>query len=185
METRIIRSSRKTLAIEVTPEAVIVRAPKRASEARIRRFLAEQEDWIAKAVAKAEAQREAALEAGAITDSDLQELTKAAKEYIPERVAYYAPLVGVDYGRITIRHQKSRWGSCSAKGNLNFNCLLMMCPPEVIDSVVVHELCHRLEMNHSERFYAHVRRVYPEYDQWNRWLKRNGKVLMLQAFGNQ
>ena len=96
---------------------------------------------------------------------------------IPERVRYYAPLVGVTYGKVTIRNQRTLWGSCSAKGNLSFNCLLMLCPPEVIDSVVVHELCHRKEMNHSERFYAEVLRVFPEYRKWDRWLKKNGRSI--------
>ena len=104
-------------------------------------------------------------------------------KYIPERVAYYAPIAGVSYGRITIRNQKSRWGSCSAKGNLNFNCLLMLTPPEVIDSVVVHELCHRKEMNHSRRFYDEVLRVYPDYHIWNKWLKENGAAIMRRMTG--
>ena len=73
-----------------------------------------------------------------------------AVKTIPEKVRYYAPLVGVTYGRITIRNQRTRWGSCSSKGNLYFNCLLMLAPPEVLESVVVHELCHRKEMNHSK-----------------------------------
>ena len=90
----------------------------------------------------------------------------AARRCIPERVRYYAPKVGVDYCSITIRCQKFRWGSCSGRGNLSFNCLLMLTPPEVIDSVVVHELCHRKEMNHSAAFYAHVLRVFPEYRTW-------------------
>ena len=77
-------------------------------------------------------------------------LADQAVKTIPEKVRYYAPLVGVTYGRITIRNQRTRWGSCSSKGNLNFNCLLMLAPPEVLDSVVVHELCHRKEMNHSK-----------------------------------
>ena len=64
------------------------------------------------------------------------------------------------------------------QSNLNFNCLLMLAPPEVIDSVVVHELCHRKEMNHSPRFYAEVYRVFPEYDKWNKWLKENGGSLL-------
>ena len=93
---------------------------------------------------------------------------------------YYAPKVGVVYGSITIRCQKSRWGSCSSKGNLSFNCLLMLAPPEIIDSVVVHELCHRKEMNHSAAFYAHVLRVFPEYWTWRRWLKENGPALLLR-----
>jgi len=105
-------------------------------------------------------------------------LADEALRVIPERVRYYAPLVGVTVRGITIRNQRTRWGSCSSKGNLNFNCLLMLTPAEVIDSVVVHELCHRIEMNHSPRFYAEIRRVYPDYDKWNRWLKDNGPAIM-------
>ena len=97
---------------------------------------------------------------------------------IPDRVRHFAPKVGVTVRRITIRNQTTRWGSCSAAGNLNFNCLLMLTPPEVIDSVVVHELCHLLQMNHSPAFYAEVHRVYPDYDRWNDWLKAHGREIM-------
>ena len=109
---------------------------------------------------------------------ELNELKRKAKSIIPERAAYYAALIGVSYGRISIRSQRTKWGSCSAKGNLNFNCLLMLAPPEVLDSVVVHELCHRKEMNHSKQFYDEVLRVFPEYKKWNKWLKDNGAALM-------
>lgn len=73
-----------------------------------------------------------------------------------------------------------RWGGCSSKGNLSLNCLLMLAPPEVIDSVVVHELYRRREVNHSADFYAHVLRVFPEYRTWRRWLKENGPTLLLR-----
>lgn len=109
---------------------------------------------------------------------EIRSLADQALKVIPERVRYYAPLIGVTYGRITIRNQRTKWGSCSAQGNLNFNCLLMLTPQEVLDSVVVHELCHRKEMNHSERFYAEVLRVFPDYKKWDKWLKDNGPVLM-------
>ena len=114
-------------------------------------------------------------------NKELLDLRKQAKEYFPQRVAYYADLLGVHPGRITIRCQKTRWGSCSSKGNLNFNCLLMLTPPEVIDSVVVHEVCHLLEMNHSKRFYEHVYRVYPEYKKHHSWLKKHGPELMARV----
>lgn len=97
---------------------------------------------------------------------------------IPRRVEKYAPLVGVRVGRITIRNQVSRWGSCSAQGNLNFNCLLMLCPEEVRDYVVVHELCHRKQLNHSPAFWAEVERVLPGYKEQYRWLKENGSRLI-------
>ncbi len=113
-----------------------------------------------------------------LTGEELHALTEKALTCIPERVKFYAPQIGVTYGRITIRNQKTRWGSCSAKGNLNFNCLLMLTPPEVIDSVVVHELCHRKEMNHSNRFYAEVLRILPDYWKWHGWLKEHGEAIM-------
>ncbi len=116
-----------------------------------------------------------------LTDAERKELIIKAKAVIPQRVQYYAPIVGVDYGRITIRCQRTRWGSCSSKGNLNFNCLLMLMPEKVIDSVVVHELCHRKHMNHSAQFYAEVERVFPEYKKCRAWLKEHGgKIIRMR-----
>ena len=102
---------------------------------------------------------------------------------IPGRVAYYAKLLGVSYGTITIRNQRSRWGSCTSRGNLNFNCLLMAAPPEVLDSVVAHELCHRKHMNHSGAFYAELYRVFPDYDRCRTWLREQGPLLMRRMTG--
>ncbi|MBR3001131.1 MAG: M48 family metallopeptidase [Oscillospiraceae bacterium] len=181
MEYTVIRSKRKTISLELRPEGLLVRAPRFATKWQIDRFVKDHELWIEKHREKLEERQRALKDVDRLSDEDLKELAKKAKEVIPERVAHYAPLVGVTYGRITIRNQKTRWGSCSAKGNLNFNCLLMLTPPEVIDSVVVHELCHRLQMNHSDRFYREVRRVYPEYDKWNRWLKKNGRAILDRA----
>ena len=178
MEKTVIRSRRKTVGLEIGPRGLIVRAPLRMSDARIEEFLTERRDWIQKHMARYAARQAEAAAVEKLTSDGLAALVKSAKSYIPLRVAHYAPLVGVDYGRINIRSQRSRWGSCSSKGNLNFNCLLMLAPPEVLDSVVVHELCHRKEMNHSPRFYAEVLRVFPEYRKWNRWLKDNGALLM-------
>ena len=178
MRYELIRSDRKTMAVEITEKGVLVRAPKRASRLQIELFLDEHADWIARKLAARQKRREEASEVAVLSDDELKTLSKRAAAYIPGRAAYYAPLAGVSYGRITIRAQKTRWGSCSAKGNLNFNRLLMLAPPEVIDSVVVHELCHRKEMNHSAAFYREVLRVFPEYHKWNRWLKENGHLLL-------
>ena len=178
---QLIRSRRKTLGLELRPEGLIVRAPLRATNRQIEYFVEQHRQWIRQHREKLEWQKRQAAELPALTEVELKKLAESARQYIPEWVQYYAPKVGVDYGSITIRSQKSRWGSCSSKGNLSFNCLLMLTPPEVIDSVVVHELCHRKEMNHSAAFYAHVLRVFPEYQMWRRWLKENGPALLLRV----
>ena len=185
MKYTTIRSARKTLSIQIKPESVIVRAPLRATDAQIERFVREHSGWIEKHLKKMEAQQEKLADVEPLSIEEIRELANQALKVIPERVKYYAPKIGVTYGRITIRNQRSKWGSCSAKGNLNFNCLLMLTPPEVIDSVVVHELCHRKEMNHSDRFYAEVLRVFPDYWKWHRWLKENGNLLMMRMTAGQ
>ena len=183
MTYKLIRSNRKSIAIEVRPEGILVRAPLQATQAAITAFVNNKADWIKKAQAKIAAAPTPPPVENPLSMEEIRELANRALQYIPERVRYYAPLVGINFGRITIRNQRSRWGSCSAKGNLNFNCLLMLTPPEVIDSVVVHELCHRKEMNHSKAFYSEVLRVFPDYWKWDKWLKENGDKLMRRMMG--
>ncbi len=84
----------------------------------------------------------------------------------------------VDYGRITIRCQKTRWGSCSTKGNLNFNCLLMLAPSDVRDYVIIHELAHRKHMNHSKDFWKEVEIMIPDYKEKRKWLNTYGEDIM-------
>ncbi|MCF0224767.1 MAG: M48 family metallopeptidase, partial [Fibrobacter sp.] len=105
---------------------------------------------------------------------DIKAIKKKAKVLIPERVEHYAKLSGITYNRIFIRLQKSRWGSCSRDGNLNFNCLLVLMPTEILDSVIVHELCHRRHMDHSKEFYDEVLTIFPDYKRCDKWLKQNG-----------
>ncbi|MCD8038770.1 MAG: M48 family metallopeptidase [Lachnospiraceae bacterium] len=173
-----IKSSRKTVSIQVSENGITVRAPYRMTDAQIEKFVSEHDAWIRKHMARLEEKSKNEQPVEKLTEEEINRLADMALKVIPERVRYYAPIVGVTYGRITIRNQKTRWGSCSAKGNLNFNCLLMLTPPEVVDSVVVHELCHRKEMNHSKKFYDEVLRVYPDYHKWNKWLKNNGNAII-------
>lgn len=178
-EIRVIRSSRKTVSASVgTDCTVTVRAPLRLPETEILRFLHEKSARICVMLEHRRAENERLKSVHALTAAELRALADEALRVIPERVRHYAGLLGVSYAKITVRNQKTRWGSCSAEGNLSFNCLLMLAPPEVLDSVVVHELCHRLEMNHSARFYAAVYRVFPDYDRCHRWLKENGSLLL-------
>lgn len=109
-----------------------------------------------------------------IDRKQIERLAQEALVVIPEKAQAYAKVVGVRYNRITIRNQRTRWGSCSSKHNLNFNCLLMLMPEAVLDYVVVHELCHLKQMNHSKAFWAEVERVLPNYREPKAWLKGNG-----------
>ena len=175
IEYQIKRSSRRTLAIHITSEgAVEVRCPMTMPKTTVESFVESKRGWIEKNLQALSAKPKEPK----LTEAERQTLARQAGEVFLERAAYYAPLVGVSFGRITIRCQRSRWGSCSSKGNLNFNYLLMLSPPEVLDYVVVHELCHRKEMNHSPRFWAEVERVMPDYRVHKQWLKDHGSQLM-------
>lgn len=170
---RVIHSARRTIAIQISPAGeVVVRAPMGMSGVAVERFVRSKTAWIEKHTV-----RQAPAELP-FTDAEIRELARQAKASLPERAAYFAPLVGVTYGNITIRSQHTRWGSCSSKGNLNFNCLLMLAPEDVRDYVVVHELCHRKEMNHSPRFWAELARILPNYRQSQNWLKEHGRALI-------
>lgn len=178
MEYQLIRSARKTLAVEIRGTQVIVRAPNDISQKKIDDFVSKHEGWLKKKVAKNKEKSLAIGQISMLSNDELCDLARKAREYIPSRVDTYAKVIGVTYGSITIRCQRTKWGSCSSKGNLNFNCLLMLTPPEVIDCIVVHELCHRKEMNHSAKYYEEVHKAYPEYDKWHKWLKDNGGSIM-------
>ena len=147
---------------------VIVRTPYRVSKRTVEQFLYAHQNWILEKqhqVIAAEAQQVH------ITDEERKQGIKLAKKLIPERVAYFAKQMGVTYGRITIREQKTRWGSCSSKGNLNFNWKLVLFESELLDYVVVHELAHRIEMNHSANFWTIVESVLPDYKERRKRLR--------------
>lgn len=170
---QIIKSNRKTIAIQIKPDGqVIVRCPKQMHIADVRRLAESKAERIQKHLAKVSKSS-----GPKFTTGQIEQLREQAKTRIAERVQHYAPIVGVSYGRITIRTQHTRWGSCSSKGNLNFNCLLALAPKHVMDYVVVHELCHRKELNHSERFWKEVERVLPDYKAQRKWLRENGNEM--------
>ena len=171
---QIIKSDRKTIAIQIKPDGqVVVRCPKRMRIEEARRFVESKADWIEKHWAKRALQ-----DVAKYTAKEIEQLREQARKLVTERVKFYAPIIGVSYGQIAIRTQHTRWGSCSSKGNLNFNCLLALVPSEVLDYVVVHELCHRKELNHSARFWNEVERILPDYKTRRSWLKERGSGLI-------
>ncbi len=176
MEYELIRSNRKTIGIQVMPDGrIVVRAPHYATKRQIEDCLKEHEGHILEISKRAKNITDTTPK---MTSEELHALADKALEVIPPRAKHYAKLAGVQYHGITIRNQRTRWGSCSAKKNLNFNCLLMLTPPEVLDYVVVHEVCHLKEMNHSASFWAEVEKLMPDYRKPKKWLKEHGDEIM-------
>ena len=176
----LVRSCRKTLAVQIRADGtVIARAPLRMPKDRILCFLSEKASWIRMQQGKMQERENMRQQARIHLDAAQEkELRERAKSVLAQRTAYFARQVGVTYGRITVRDQKTRWGSCSQTGNLNFNFRLILAPLEVLDYVVVHELCHRRQMNHSAQFWQEVAQVLPDYRERKAWLTENGWRLM-------
>ena len=175
----IIKSLRKSCSITVERDGTVtIRAPFFMSERKINKIIEERKEWIEKAQKKIANRAERLNALTPITNDEIDSLKAAAKPIIEEKVRHFADKIGVEYGKITIRNQRTRYGSCSAKGNLNFNCLIMLMPNEIIDYVIVHELCHIKEMNHSRRFWNEVESVLPDCKERRKWLKQNEKFLI-------
>ncbi len=110
-------------------------------------------------------------------DAYIHRYREQARKIFEERAAFYLPLTGGHYNTISVRDQKSRWGSCSSRGTLSFNYRLIFAPPVILDYVVVHELCHLTHMNHSKEFWDKVASVMPDYKIHRQWLKDHGQEL--------
>ncbi len=180
-DIKLIKSKRKSIAIQIDEDLnIIVRAPLHLKNSDIEKFVEKKSGWIEKNLNSMRERLESikAEPEEKLSMAELNKLADKALELIPRRAEYFARLIGVQYGSITIRNQKTRWGSCSGKGNLSFNCLLMLTPPKIIDYVVVHELCHRKEMNHSKAFWAEVAKIMPDYKERVKWLKDNGSRII-------
>lgn len=217
---KIIRSSRRTLSLEITRDAqLVVRAPRFVPERAIQRFITEKTLWITKKQAQQRKRLtenpqkkfqngesfwflgesyelmvrntwspKLSFEKGFIMCSSVlhksealfeQWYRKQARNIISQRVAFWATHHDVEYRKITITHAQKRWGSCNRLKNLSFSWRLVMAPMKVVDYVVVHELAHTKEMNHSKRFWGLVAQMYPEYKEHKKWLKEHGHKLSL------
>ncbi len=173
------RSRRRSIGFEIKSSGVLtVRAPYRITEQEIMQRVQAHRQWIEKHMLIVQNRERLAAQLPDFSEEDIRQMAEEALEKIPQKVEQYARQIGVTYGRITIRNQKTRWGSCSVEGNLNFNCLLMQVPEQVMDYVIVHELCHRKEMNHSKRFWQLVEQVMPDYTEHKKWLKEHGQALI-------
>ena len=177
-DIEVIRSIRRTISLEITSVGIRLRIPRRLSDLERDIFLQKHAGWLKKKLA-ARTKRQQGDGYGDIDDvkpfsgmgtdrlpvyAELPAKDKAViKKAFEDRVSYYADIMGVSYNRITIRDQKTRWGSCSSKGNLNFNFRLYYMPQHLMDYVIVHELSHRRHMDHSKEFWNEVGRFYPEY----------------------
>ena len=168
----LIRARRKTMALKVSEDGTVtVRIPYGVRPEEADRFVEAHVDWIRKRIAEC---RERAAARPAYTDREREAGKRLAKELLLKKCRYFAERMGVSYGTVTVREQKTRWGSCSAKGNLNFNWRLLLMPERVMDYVIVHELAHRREMNHSAAFWQIVETYLPDYRERRQWLKENG-----------
>ena len=185
IDYKVIKSNRKSMSIEITKECkVLVRAPYYLSKEHIDIFVKNKNKWIKDKISEIEALKKAQnmQNIEKLSNEQLANVIEKAREIIPKKVEKYAKKIGVTYGNIRIKKQKTCWGSCSKKGNLNFNCLLMLMPNKVIDYIVVHELCHRKEMNHSKGFWREVENILPDYKTHKQWLKDNGWYVMEKVY---
>lgn len=164
----VIRSDRKTLAVQVRPGGeTVVRAPRRMASDVIRRFVWEHREWLRRKVTESQC-----VSVNERYDPEEKvRLREQAREILQMKTDYFARLMGVQYNRIFIKEQKTVWGSCSTKGNLNFNWKLILAGPDQLEYVVVHELAHLKEMNHSPAFWREVEKVLPDYRERRKKLK--------------
>jgi predicted metal-dependent hydrolase len=220
MEYTVIRSRRKTIAVEITKEGgVLVRAPLKLARREVFAFVHQSRGWIARKLAQTsvlqgertprrflegesfpflgEQHRLRYVEGGEYLRTENGEFLLGAdlsaragdlfrtwyraraREILEDRVAHFALRMGLTCRSVRITDAKERWGSCSAAGSLNFAWRLVMAPPPVIDYVIVHELSHLVEMNHSRRFWGRLGRILPDYARRRTWLRENEHLLTL------
>lgn len=177
MEYKIIKSKRKSIGVEIKSDlTVIVRAPFFTSERTIKKLIEEKSPWIEKKLKEIENRNNSSLPE--FSDIELEAFRQKTKELISPKVEYFAKILGVSFNKLSVKKQRSVWGSCSAKRNINFNLLLCLCPDNVVDYIVVHELCHLKQLNHSRLFWKEVQKILPDYKGAKLWLKVEGNNLI-------
>ena len=168
MQYEIIYSDRKTVNISIKDGNVIIKAPKKMKKEELLKIVEKHRDWILRAFEREKEKRE---KYESLDDAQIKALKKAARIYLTERCEYFSNLMGLKYNRITITSAKTRFGACSSAKNISFSYRLMLYPESAREYVVVHELAHLKEMNHSRRFYKIIEGVLPDYKERRRMLK--------------
>ena len=168
MEYSIIYSKRKSISIHIEKCGIVVKAPINTETKAIEELLLKHREWIIKHI---ELQRKKESLFDGITAEDIKRLKREAVIYFKDKTEYYSRIMGLKYGRITITSAEKRFGSCSSQGNISYSYRLMMYPEAAREYVVVHELAHLKEMNHSKKFYDIVSSVLPDYKNRKRLLK--------------
>ena len=167
MEYEVIYSKRRTISLVIKSGQLIVRAPFGTKQSKVKELVENHRSWIEKGIVKTKMRSESQ----EISKEEEKLLRKQAKAILPIKTKYYSEIMGLKYGRITITGAKTRFGSCSSQGNISYSFRLMKYPDEAIDYVVVHELAHLVEMNHSDRFWSIVATVFPDYKSRKKLLK--------------
>ncbi|HVN67745.1 MAG TPA: M48 family metallopeptidase [Candidatus Sulfotelmatobacter sp.] len=171
---RIVRCRRKSIALIVTEDAqLVVRAPWHIPHFYIRSLLAKRQDWIERKIAEVKNRPKLP----PLSPEERAALIGEAEKVVRERCGWFAARTGWQPAGIRISNARRRWGSCGINGTLHFSWRLARAPLPVIDYVVVHELAHLAERNHSRRFWAKVAAVLPDFRRQRRWLRKNGHLL--------
>lgn len=171
MEYEILRSARRSVAISIKDGRVILRAPFLFTDKDGEKVIKDNEKWILSKLEEYKIRKE---REKSLSEEKIKELRKSAKIYFKDKTEVFSRIMNLKYGRITITGAKTRFGSCSSKGNISFSYRLMLYPEAAREYVVVHELAHLLEMNHSKRFYSVVERYLPDYKERRKLLKNGG-----------
>ena len=175
MEYKIIRTNRKTLALEINSECeVLVRSPLKCSENVISAFVSKHEDWIERNLKKCEERRKNA-ENYKIDESEKEKYIKLAKSYLPARTAYWSSVTGLVPTAVKITSASKRYGSCSGKNSICYSYRVMAYPEKAIDYVIVHELAHIKHKNHGAQFYKLIEKYIPDYIEYEKILKHKGE----------
>ena len=158
----LIRAQRKTMALKVSEDGTVtVRIPYGVRPEEADRFVEAHVDWIRKRIAEC---RERAAARPAYTDREREAGKRLAKELLLKKCRYFAERMGVSYGTVTVREQKTRWGSCTVNtGRIRINTRLAFYPDECLEYIVVHELCHLIEPSHNKRFHAYMTKFLPDW----------------------